>query len=835
MIDRIQNLNLESLSFWIGFVAATVFWWLVTRLRPYLKKFLIGIKESFVAARQSLQTGAEQRLRASTLKYVQSLHLASPLFALDEIIIPPRLMPPPVMFVPGQEPPLDYIVENAIPFMPEFPELAGAFGGHAIPIEKVLMGGANLIITGKPGSGKTTALAYLASLLARRDPSLEEIKDHVPIFLHANELELPLDTETPLLDPIISALNARSSAMGQARLPEALNLAFSDGRVLLLIDGFDEIAGEAALNLTDFLAETLQEYPDIRIVAAADPLFVDGLIRIGMSPIPIAFWNLRQQALFIQRWGQLWHRFVIDTDSEESSYIEPILLNGWLLNNNATLNPLEFTLKVWAAYAGDVRGPKGTDAIEAYLQRMSVGINKAHAALEFIAAQTILSMRSSFTRTEAQNWTSSFDSDTMEGAGLAMVSDIDADNDEREIAIHRVLPDLTRNGLLISRLGNQLEIVHPLITSYLAGAYLAFSGNDSAILSQPDWSLKQSTVHYLASQRDLSDQVAQLLTDTEDPLHRGVIKAGSWLRDIPLDAEWRKPILAHLANVLQQEALPISFRGRALACLAITNDPGVASMLRHLLRSPKDSVVQLAAVGLGFMRDTQAVSELVKQIGSPSIAGQAICLALVNIGTKPALEVAASILLQGEEMLRRAVAEAFAHDPDEGHSILREGSTMDDLLVRRSVINGLRVVDEPWAVKILEEIQVEDGQWVVRNAAQQVVEELNRLDPYIPRPLEPLETLPWLVEFASEQGMGISEGEPAREMLSKALRDGSPDQVFAALDNYRRNGEDNIFPAIYHLLYGEDQEIADAAYNTIWQIAATGATIPSPTQFGLGY
>jgi HEAT repeat protein len=258
-------------------------------------------------------------------------------------------------------------------------------------------------------------------------------------------------------------------------------------------------------------------------------------------------------------------------------------------------------------------------------------------------------------------------------------------------------------------------------------------------------------------------------------------------------------------------------------------------MLRHLLRSPKDSVVQLAAIGLGFVRDTQAVAELVKQMGNPSLAGQAICLALVRIGTKPALEVAVSILLQGEEMLRRAVAEAFAHDPEEGHSILREGTTMDDLLVRRSVINGLRVVDEPWAIKILEEIQVEDGQWVVRNAAQQIVEELNRLDPYVPSPLEPLESLPWLVEFASEHGMGISEGKPAREMLAKALREGSPDQVIAALDIYRRNGEDNLFPAIYHLLYGEDQEIAEAAYNTVWQLAATGATIPPPIQFGLGY
>jgi HEAT repeat protein len=160
---------------------------------------------------------------------------------------------------------------------------------------------------------------------------------------------------------------------------------------------------------------------------------------------------------------------------------------------------------------------------------------------------------------------------------------------------------------------------------------------------------------------------------------------------------------------------------------------------------------------------------------------------------------------------------------------------MDDLLVRRSVLNGLRLVKEPWAKQILEEIQVEDGQWVVRNAAQQIVEELNSLDPYIPQPLEPLETLPWLVEFAAEQGTGIGEPEQAREMLIKVLRDGSPDQATAALDILRLKGDEKIFPAVFHLLYGEDPEIAESAYHVIWQLAANGAAIPAPVQFGLGY
>ena len=160
---------------------------------------------------------------------------------------------------------------------------------------------------------------------------------------------------------------------------------------------------------------------------------------------------------------------------------------------------------------------------------------------------------------------------------------------------------------------------------------------------------------------------------------------------------------------------------------------------------------------------------------------------------------------------------------------------MDDLLIRRVSVYGLRQVNESWALNILEKMQIEDGQWVVRNAAAQVVEEFNQLDPYIPQPLEPIENIPWLIDFASERGMGISAGTPAIEMLVRVLKEGSRDQIYAALDLLWRLGEDEIFPEIYHLLFGEDQEVAEKSYNTLWHLAVTGVEIPPPIKFGLGY
>ena len=199
MISFLRNLQIEQISFWVGFAAATLFWWLLTALRPYIKKLFQSFVNSFKAAREGAGTSTSQRYRSGILKYAQELHLASPLFSLDEILILPRLMAPPIPEQPGQEPPIEDIVSQLIPYAPDFPELAGFYGARTLTIYQVLQGGANLVLTGHPGSGKTATLAFLASQLARRDPELGDLREHIPIFLHATDIDLTsYDSENPL-------------------------------------------------------------------------------------------------------------------------------------------------------------------------------------------------------------------------------------------------------------------------------------------------------------------------------------------------------------------------------------------------------------------------------------------------------------------------------------------------------------------------------------------------------------------------------------------------------------------------------------------------------------
>jgi len=828
MINLLQSINIERISFWIGFATATIFWWLAIKLWPFLIEWGKQLKESFVSAKQGLQTDIENRHRSDTLKYAQSLHLAAPLFSLDEITIPPKLLAPPILIIPDEEPPMEDIISQTIPFMPDRPELASAYGAHTLSLEDALDGGTNLLLVGPPGSGKTFALAQFASALARNQTNNESISKFIPILVHIDDLNLSDEIDTTL-DAIINCVARQASVLSATRLPKFIRFTFETGHAMLLLDGLDELSPDSLALTVDYLIELLQTYPQTRVVAAANSKQNGGLTKNGFVPIPMAIWGPRQQAQFARQWGTLWSRYIDDEMRDEYTAVEPLLLNNWLLNQTASISPMEFTLKIWAAYAGDVRGPSLADALEAYLRRISIDISKASAALERLAYQVVMSRKMSFTENEANAWSAEIYPE-----GIKSEASFGEEDDySGRINVQRILSELSDTGILLERTDNRLSFAHPLFTGYLAGQALSKVAEED-ILSQPAWLLRDLAIRFLASHKDLTAQTNQIFTLSGDPLYRGEVSVANWLPEIPLDEPWRRLILGNLSNLLNDDNIPLGARARILTALANTKDPDISTLFRHLQNSTTTSVRQLGALGSGYQRDTQAVNMLIQLLDDLPVVSRAACLALVNIGTKPALEAIASALLQGSEELRHAAAEAFANHPEEGYPTLREAVTIDDLLVRRSAISGLRRIREDWSIQILEELQIEDAQWVVKNAAAQAVEEIHNPDKHIPQPLEPLAELPWLISFAGERGVGVSPGDPARQMLIQVLEQGSIEEQLAALHQIQRRGISGVFPKIFNQLVSNDPELSETAFNTIWQIAASGEEIPSLMQYGFG-
>ncbi len=838
--------SLDTLSFVVGFVTASVFWWLVGRARPLWMQIRQNRARQSEEAQARRVSGVEENHRQLTLRRAQGMHLAAPLFALDEIVQEPRVLAPLPRVEPGGPIANEDVVTETLPYLPTWPELAAIFNAPTLTIPQALSGGCNLVLIGQPGIGKTVALAHLASLAANRDESLGALKDHIPFLFHVADLKLPVRDAKKVLDPIVDFASQNTSVFDAGRIPAFVESAFRSGHALFLLDGCDELTTDGQKIVSEYLKILLQAYPKTRIVITGTPEYLGELIGLGFAPLSIAAWNQTRVKQFIHHWGELWNQFIrveawAQTGPEQ---VDPILLNAWLDLNNQKLSPLELTLKVWAGYAGDSLGSRTLDAISSHIRRLSPA-NIPVAALEALGMQVILNGQPVFDPHSAREWVRSFEppEEAAEEAGQTASEEGAEESEGKKQKKTKVvapkptfglLSQMASSGLLISHPGDRMRFVHPVIGGYLAGHALTGYNAAETLLNQPDWSGKYLAINYLAAVGDVSKFVERMLEWSRLPIQRPLTTAARWLKDAPRDAPWRGKVMAALAKLLQTEGLPSALRGQALAALVAGNDPVVTNLFRQGMGTNSSEVVKFAALGCGAMRDVKSIKALEDILGSPSVSvRRAACLALVSIGTTAALEIVANILLHAEDDLRRAAAEALANDPGEGYAMLKDGTTLSDISVRRAVVYGLARVPEPWALELVQTVQLEDEQWIVRNSAGQVIDAYNQAEnPRVPRPLTPPSETPWLLEFAGTQGMGIVPGSPATDILMLVLKSGKEEERFAALPYMKRNLTDGSIMEMYHAMYGDNPDLRDAVFLTLWEVGTAGYKLPDPTQFG---
>jgi HEAT repeat protein len=819
--------NFDRFSFWLGFLAASLLWLLIGLLRPLLRGLREKMRLQTLAARQQRTSNDEIRLGNDTLRLSQGWHLAAMLFSLDEILVPPRLLapaPPPLAYEPT---PSEDITDWAIPYMPDFPELASYYGAPWLDPVEALQGGANLAIIGQPGSGKTVALAYLAKQFILKPPELGKLAHLTPILVHAADLTLPPPAPDDPLSALLPALSTYAKSIPPKRLPGFLAALFSQERALLLIDGLDELSPGEMVDISQYLESLLRSYPKLRAVVAAAPDHLGRLPELGFTPLAIASWSAAQRAMFITRWGDLWERYIAEQSRAKGASADTLLVLGWLLNSTQNLTPLELTLKTWAAFAGDSLGPSPHAAIEAHLRRLFVGQPaKNRPALEQLAGQAVLNMQQVLSQKQAESWLSGSEI-------LSPAAETQAD--KKAVRARGALPDLLESGLLVQRTNERVGLAHPILTGYLAAQSPAAIKAAEQIAGQPHWSGRSTTLNYLALVDSQATWLQNLLVDEEsDPLQRNLLLAARWLRNAPDGLQWASGIMYRLAECIQKENLPLALRARALTAIVMSSGAGVSALLQQWVTAPEAGLRQLAALGLGMLRSFKASPDLIRLLEdrSPTVYCAAI-LALTALGDKASLEAVASLLLTGDDGRRRAAAEALANHPEEGHPTLEEGSTLDDPAVRRAVVYGLGRVRQPWAIAILDNLRKNDPQWVVKDAANLMLEAVERQHPRLPRPIPRLTETAWLTAFAAERGIGVAPGKPAYQLLLRALSEGDEDERQAAVYYLTARGDEGAILPLYQIYFSSDRETREMVFTALWFLAARGLQLPPPIQFGL--
>ena len=774
--------------FWIGVFFGGLLLYLLGSLRVRIARWREAAAKRRAEREENRRSRAAAEWRQWVAKQVQGNHIAAPLFALEEVALPPRLSPRPPAYLPKDAPRPDDIATSAVPYAPDFAELATLYRSPTLTWEQALSRGANLLLLAPSGAGKTTALSYLALRLAHQDPALGNLREFIPLFVHAADLPLPLGEEEPL-QVLLEALRKGAPKRALSSLEAGFHGWLETGEVLLLVDGADELPPRRQPALADFLKQLHKAHPRLRMVVAASPAFSDGLQAVGLVPIGLALWSADEAMEFLERWGSLWQEHISPAQEQEED-LPTLLLNRWILADGAVFWPLALTLKAWAAYAGDALGGSFADSLEAYVRRFVVAGDEDNA--EQVRA-------------------------ALEQAALGLLQ-----GDGEPVKPKHLPSALFEQGLLRRRDGG-FAFSHPILQAYLAA--LAMDEETAAGLAHGDWWEVRTTVLGFLLGLGKGAALAKLLVERDDaPVHADALalaRASIIAESLPPEHEAVKLIAKLFADPTQ----PLSLRVRLGVALALSSVKGMGALIRKLLAYPNLTVRWSAALAVGLRRDSKAIEPLKALLDDRSRAVQrAAALALAAIGTTSALEVLADKLLNGDDTQRRISAEALANHVAEGWPTLREAAFYeDDLRVRRAAVFGLARIGQEWALDLLKQLQVEDSQWVVRDAATAAVERIEAHSIFAPAPLRPLHEMPWLIEFAAERGVGVSPGKPALHLLHEVLRAGAPLHQEAALEVVPYFPAEPWAEEIYPLLNSNVGELRDAAFLAFWLLHIAGA------------
>ena len=765
----------------IGFAAGLLSAALLIRFRDPANRLWEQLREQVREFRRRLSAGVEGRYREELIQYAQDRHLGVGAARLEEIFVSPSFLKP--LAEPGIED--DRILpKHQLPHL--WPELAAQIAVEppaTLTVEQVLGSVKRAALLAPAGGGKSTVLAYLAQAAARPG-NLGLAPDTLPIYAHLAELVLspPMDDqEIPAGEPLLKAVQARAGSLTADRLPSMLRLAMEEGRALVLLDGWDELAPSERPPFSEWLDDLVSLYPENQFLVTAPLVGYGPLMKLGYIPLVMQSWTMADVIRLARRWADtLGATLPTVRERERSGAAQVPALDFW----QAGMTPLDTTLNLWMMLAGDKPSLRLVPRYGASIRHLldpfvSDGVNWP---LE-IGHQVL------------GNLAHAMDEDKTQIATFAQLEEIvhlvlsQRDETGSRVAGEclRVLGELS--GLLNPWGQDRFVFLSPTIFGYF-WAYHLTSSQDAktapARSRNPEWSLALS---FYAEMVDAGPLIERILGAPADLLHENLFQAARWIADAKGKDRWMRPILIRLAKMLVNTNTPMALRERAAATLLGTQDRGVSHLLRQAGSSPDVTLRALAVPGLGALAtdlpgrpgDKAALEVLLKSLQDESEEVQiATVHALIVTRSEEAEEALIHALLEASPPIRQIVAEAFARTGEGGHQILKEALETDDILVRRAAIAGLALIDEPWANEKLDLIQREDAEWLVRSAAEEILKE--RLDRAPLEIIEPVQAdrLAWLVSWAAARGEGVPAGPAATALLQKVLKEAEQESARAA-------------------------------------------------------
>lgn len=898
-------------NFGLGLLAGWATAYGVYRARHLISSAIQSVNQQASSAQSYATQSSDSRYINNIVRFAQRNHLANTAANLTDILVEPRFLTAPPLAAPLEDI-VTHSIFHVVPHIPDMPVLQEPYNIHTLSIDELSTGDRALALLAPPGSGRTTALmAIMLRALGRtqfkkpidrvqqkldaEEAALDEkkravrIKERVlleqrakerfaeergmaidsqneagiplfnrlmPVYVHLSDIradEATYGKEIDPAEPLVRAVQRQLGRVAASTTPSSLYTRLNNGQVLLLIDGYDELAPQEQAAQIEWLKAFISAYRQNFFIITGSPEQHGVLTsEIGLTPVYLRPWSDIDREQAIDNWAAAWSRTGGRRSSVQTPDKEVVQL---VKTNNRLLTPLDLTLKTWSHFSGNVEQDQFGEWVNSFIKRYLPTDQTEEEIAKYLVTAAALQLDEGYiTRARL---TTLLD-ETLPPAEVSAVTDEPAIPTEPEIpdplaeltqetevkpeekakdkkAEKKVNPTdkfvatLYKNGLLVRYKGGKYRFRHPYIAAYLASQSLQ-DADESILAEKINLLAWRQAVTYSAAHTDLTPFVNTRMSNPTDIIQSNIMKISHWLKYAPQDVGWRMPYIKYLGKVFTAPNQYPLLRERAAAALLTTGDPNISVIFQQATQSIVAQIRQLACLGIGVLGEPEGASAIIPLLKDGGNDVQlAAALGLGAIRTEEALTALVDALTDGSESLRQAVAETLADIPLEGYPTLYDAIQDDEMIVRRAAVFGIKRLKSDWAVVAIYRAFLEDSQWYVRSAAQMAFQEMRFGSGNGPHGYPPPEAITWLNEWAAKRQENIPPGEDANLILVKALQEGDDTVRALAARNVGQLGEVQMAKVLYNTLRDKKSDVRDAAHRSLADIQIqTGKLLPTP-------
>jgi len=340
-----------------------------------------------------------------------------------------------------------------------------------------------LRVLGKPGVGKTTFLQHLAILCNRG----EFAANQVPIFIALRDFaeESRDNGKYGLLNYIHQTFLAEG--IGD---PAIVDTLLKTGRVLLLLDGMDEILNQDSTAVLKEIRKFLDRYPKNQFVISCRTA-VNELQLQGFTDVEIAPFTESQINIFAQKWFGAFTKTTLQSDPDQSiQFMQKLKLpENWHFRQ-LVRTPLFLHLACWMFHGQNVFPTKRAEFYKQGLDLLlgkwdeSKGLGREDSYRGFLLPQKLrlLSQLATITFEQGQYFfehqvITQYISDYLRSLPNAIL-----DPEELQFESEALLRDIeTQHGLLTERARGIFSFSYLVFQEYLTARKIVASHNLSAL------------------------------------------------------------------------------------------------------------------------------------------------------------------------------------------------------------------------------------------------------------------------------------------------------------------------------------------------------------------